>query len=90
MLKTSRAGSQIFWLGLIMRPIFWIWFCFTTIISFQIKWLAGVVLGLVSQWASLYGYIGCNVGGKSDLKDVAKNDLGAQLFKQAMRETEET
>lgn len=86
---TSGAESRIFWLGLIVCPVFWILFFFSTIFSFQIKWLAVVVMGLVLQWANLYGYIRCKVGGKSDLKDVAKNYLGAQLFKQAQKKTEE-
>ncbi|KAK7939781.1 hypothetical protein WMY93_003107 [Mugilogobius chulae] len=85
---TSSAESRIFWLGLIVCPIFWILFFFSTIISFQIKWLAVVVMGLVLQWANLYGYMRCKVGGKSDLREIAKGYFGAQLFKQ-MKTTEE-
>lgn len=36
---TSSAESRIFWLGLIVCPIFWIIFVFSTIFSFKIKWL---------------------------------------------------
>lgn len=85
----SRAESRIFWLGLIVCPIFWILFFFSTIISLKVKWLAVVVMGLVLQGANLYGYIRCKMGGRSDLRDLAKNYLGAQLFKQAMKKTEE-
>ncbi|XP_020791108.1 Golgi apparatus membrane protein TVP23 homolog B isoform X2 [Boleophthalmus pectinirostris] len=85
----SGAESRIFWLGLTVCPVFWILFFFSTIISLQIKWLAVVVMGLVLQWANLYGYLRCKVGGRSDLKDIAKGYLGAQLFKQAMKTTEE-
>ncbi|XP_072298294.1 Golgi apparatus membrane protein TVP23 homolog B isoform X1 [Eucyclogobius newberryi] len=86
---TSGAESRIFWLGLTVCPIFWILFFFSTVISLQIKWLAVVVMGLVLQWANLYGYMRCKVGGKSDLKDIAKGYLGAQLFNQAMKTKEE-
>lgn len=85
----STAESRIFWVGLIVCPIFWIIFVFSTIFSFRIKWLAVVIMGLVLQWANLYGYIKCKVGGKSDLRDMAKSYLSAQLFKQAMKKTEE-
>ncbi|KAM9394078.1 Golgi apparatus membrane protein TVP23 homolog B [Pholidichthys leucotaenia] len=85
---TSSAESRLFWLGLIVCPIFWILFVFSTIFSFNIKWLAVVVMGLVLQWANLYGYVRCKVGGKSDLRNVAKNYLGVQIFKQAMKKTE--
>lgn len=43
---------------------------------------AVVIMGLVLQWANLYGYVRCKVGGKSNLGNMAKNYLGVQLFKQ--------
>lgn len=39
-------------------------------------------MGLVLQWANLYGYVRCKVGGKSNLRTMAKNYLTAQMFKQ--------
>lgn len=42
-------------------------------------------MGLVLQWANLYGYVRCKVGGRSNLQSIAKNYLGAQLFKQVGR-----
>ncbi|KAK2833399.1 hypothetical protein Q5P01_017288 [Channa striata] len=86
---TSAAESQIFWLGLIVCPIFWIIFVFSTIFSFKIKWLAVVIMGLVLQWANLYGYVRCKVGGKSNLRNMASNYLGLQILKQAMKKTEQ-
>ncbi|CAN9505665.1 unnamed protein product [Ophioblennius macclurei] len=84
---TSSADSRIFWLGLIVCPMFWVFFVFSTIFSLKIKWLAVVIMGLVLQWANLYGYVRCKVGGKSDLGKLAKNYLSVQVFKQAMKET---
>ncbi|XP_041633784.1 Golgi apparatus membrane protein TVP23 homolog B [Cheilinus undulatus] len=86
---TSSAESRIFWLGLIICPIFWVIFVFSTIFSFRLKWLAVVIMGLVLQWANLYGYVRCKVGGKSNLGNMARNYLSAQLFKQAMTKAEE-
>ncbi|XP_069005128.1 Golgi apparatus membrane protein TVP23 homolog B [Embiotoca jacksoni] len=85
---TSSAESRIFWLGLVVCPIFWILFVFSTIFSLKIKWLAVVTMGLVLQWANLYGYVRCKVGGESNLRNMAKNYLGIQIFKQAMKKTE--
>ncbi|TNN71571.1 Golgi apparatus membrane protein TVP23 B [Liparis tanakae] len=85
----SSAESRIFWLGLIVCPIFWIVFVFSTIFSFKIKWLAVVVMGSVLQWANLYGYVRCKLGGQTNLKNMAQNYLGVQIFKQAMRKTQE-
>uniref|UniRef100_A0A7N8X1T0 Golgi apparatus membrane protein TVP23 homolog n=1 Tax=Mastacembelus armatus TaxID=205130 RepID=A0A7N8X1T0_9TELE len=83
------AESRIFWLGLIVCPIFWIIFAFSTIFSLKIKWLAVVLMGVVLQWANVYGYVRCKVGGKSNLGNMAKNYLGAQLFKQVMKTEEQ-
>ncbi|XP_030264770.1 Golgi apparatus membrane protein TVP23 homolog B [Sparus aurata] len=84
----SGADSRIFWLGLVVCPIFWVFFVFSTIFSFKLKWLAVVIMGLVLQWANLYGYLKCKMGGQSNLRDMARNYLGVQMFKQAMKKTE--
>ncbi|XP_035510805.1 Golgi apparatus membrane protein TVP23 homolog B [Morone saxatilis] len=86
---TSSAESRIFWLGLVVCPVFWVIFVFSTIFTFKIKWLAVVIMGLVLQSANLYGYVRCKVGGESNLKNMAKNYLGVQIFKQAMKKAEE-
>ncbi|XP_015227629.1 Golgi apparatus membrane protein TVP23 homolog B isoform X2 [Cyprinodon tularosa] len=88
--KTTAAESRIFWLGLTVCPIFWVIFLFSTIFSFNIKWLAVVIMGLVLQWANLYGYVRCKVGGKSSLRNMAQTYLTGQVFKQVMKETEKT
>ncbi|XP_070704160.1 Golgi apparatus membrane protein TVP23 homolog B [Pempheris klunzingeri] len=88
LITASSAESRIFWIGLIVCPIFWVIFVFSTIFSFKIKWLAVVIMGLVLQWANLYGYVRCKLGGKSNLGNMAKNYLGVQIFKQAMKTTE--
>ncbi|XP_006791447.1 Golgi apparatus membrane protein TVP23 homolog B isoform X1 [Neolamprologus brichardi] len=80
----SSAESRVFWLGLLVCPIFWILFVFSTVFSFNIKWLVVVILGLVLQWANLYGYVRCKVGGKSNLRNMAKNYLGVQILKRHM------
>ncbi|KAI5097516.1 hypothetical protein C0J45_12825 [Silurus meridionalis] len=84
----SSAESRIFWLGLIVCPILWVFFVFSTLFSFKIKWLAVVIMGVVLQWANLYGYIRCKVGGGTNLKNMATNYLGLQLFKQAMNKSQ--
>lgn len=43
---------------------------------------AVVIMGLVLQWANLYGYVRCKVGGGSNIRSIAKNYLGVQIFKE--------
>uniref|UniRef100_H3CWN7 Golgi apparatus membrane protein TVP23 homolog n=1 Tax=Tetraodon nigroviridis TaxID=99883 RepID=H3CWN7_TETNG len=84
----SSADSRIFWLGLVVCPLFWVVFVFSTIVAFRIKWLAVVFMGLVLQWANLYGYVRCKVGGASNLRTMAKNYLTVQIFKQVVEKSE--
>ncbi|KAJ8263782.1 hypothetical protein GJAV_G00141230 [Gymnothorax javanicus] len=80
----SDAESRIFWLGLVVCPIIWVIFAFSTLFSFRIKWLAVVIMGVVLQGANLYGYVRCKMGSRTSLRTVATSYLGRQLFKQAM------
>uniref|UniRef100_A0A8C7XZ47 Golgi apparatus membrane protein TVP23 homolog n=1 Tax=Oryzias sinensis TaxID=183150 RepID=A0A8C7XZ47_9TELE len=80
------AESQLFWLGLIVCPLFWVVFLFSTLFSLNLKWLAVVIMGLVLQWANLYGYVKCKLGGKSNLRSIATSYIGTQLFNRAMKE----
>ncbi len=38
-------------------------------------------MGVVLQWANLYGYVRCKVGGSTKLKNMATNYFGLKLFK---------
>ncbi|XP_056626987.1 Golgi apparatus membrane protein TVP23 homolog B [Triplophysa dalaica] len=88
--QTSNAESRIFWLGLIICPVVWVIFAFSTLFSFKIKWLAVVILGVVLQGANLYGYVRCKMGAKTNLRSMATNYFGRQFFKQAMTKQEES
>ncbi|XP_029977955.1 Golgi apparatus membrane protein TVP23 homolog B [Sphaeramia orbicularis] len=86
----SESESRIFWLGLIICPVLWVIFAFSTLFSLSIKWLPVVIMGVVLQGANLYGYIRCKVGGKTSLKNVATNYFGRQFLKQALSKEEES
>lgn len=45
-------------------------------------------MGVVLQWANLYGYVRCKVGGKSNLSTMAKNYLTLQIFKQVSQSSQ--
>ncbi|XP_068610493.1 Golgi apparatus membrane protein TVP23 homolog B [Brachionichthys hirsutus] len=86
----SESESRIFWLGLIVCPILWIVFAFSTLFSFEIKWVPMVVMGVVLQGANLYGYVRCKVGGKTSLKNMATDYFGQQFLKQTLSKEEES
>lgn len=37
--QASDSESRIFWLGLIVCPVLWVIFAFSTLFSFKIKWM---------------------------------------------------
>ncbi|KAJ8013498.1 hypothetical protein DPEC_G00030410 [Dallia pectoralis] len=86
----SDSESRVFWLGLVICPVIWGIFVFSTLISFKIKWMAVVILGVVLQGANLYGYVRCKMGGRTSLKNMATNYFGRQFLKQAMTKQEES
>ncbi|XP_034563928.1 Golgi apparatus membrane protein TVP23 homolog B [Notolabrus celidotus] len=88
--QSSDSESRIFWLGLIICPVIWVIFAFSTLFSFEIKWVPVVIMGVVLQGANLYGYVRCKVGGKTSLKNMATNYFGRQFLKQAMSKEEES
>ncbi|KAG1930030.1 Golgi apparatus membrane protein TVP23 A [Pimephales promelas] len=83
----SNSESRIFWFGLIVCPVFWGFFVFSSLLSFNIKWLAVVIMGVVLQWANLYGYVRCKVGGGTQFRNMATNYFGFKLFKKVKRNT---
>uniref|UniRef100_A0A3B1JA66 Golgi apparatus membrane protein TVP23 homolog n=1 Tax=Astyanax mexicanus TaxID=7994 RepID=A0A3B1JA66_ASTMX len=76
----TEAEAQIFWLGLIICPLIWTAFFFTTLFSFKIKWLALVVAGICLQAANLYGYLRCKAGEQEKVPKSASQYLGQQFI----------
>ncbi|EPQ11157.1 Protein FAM18A [Myotis brandtii] len=82
-IAATEAEARIFWLGLIICPIIWIVFFFSTLFSLKLKWLALVIAGISLQAANLYGYILCKMGGESDISKVAASFLSQTVFQTA-------
>ncbi|XP_034795661.1 Golgi apparatus membrane protein TVP23 homolog A isoform X1 [Pan paniscus] len=79
-IAATEAEARIFWLGLIICPMIWIVFFFSTLFSLKLKWLALVVAGISLQAANLYGYILCKMGGNSDISKVTASFLSQTVF----------
>ncbi|KFO20983.1 Protein FAM18A [Fukomys damarensis] len=79
-IAATEAEARIFWLGLIICPMIWIVFFFSTLFSLKLKWMALVIAGISLQAANLYGYILCKMGGESDISKVTANFLSQTVF----------
>ncbi|XP_048868988.1 Golgi apparatus membrane protein TVP23 homolog A-like isoform X2 [Brienomyrus brachyistius] len=75
----TEAEARVFWLGLIICPIIWTGFFFSTLFSLKLKWLALVIAGISLQAANLYGYIRCKVGEETGIPSSA-SFLGQQFL----------
>nr|XP_042139480.1 Golgi apparatus membrane protein TVP23 homolog A isoform X4 [Peromyscus maniculatus bairdii] len=82
-MAATEAEARIFWLGLIICPVIWIVFFFSTLFSLKLKWLALVIAGISLQAANLYGYILCKMGGEGDIGTVAASFLSQTVFQMA-------
>ncbi|XP_048407567.1 Golgi apparatus membrane protein TVP23 homolog A-like isoform X1 [Stegostoma tigrinum] len=82
--SSTEAEAQIFWLGLIVCPLIWTVFLFSTLFSLKLKWLALVIAGLSLQAANLYGYVRCKLGGNKNVTKAASTYLGQQLFQRTL------
>nr|DBA20231.1 TPA: hypothetical protein GDO54_015943 [Pyxicephalus adspersus] len=81
---STEVEARIFWLGLIICPMIWTIFFFSTLFSLKLKWLALVVAGISLQSANLYGYIHCKTGGQKKVERAASKFLSQQLFQRIM------
>ncbi|XP_043828186.1 Golgi apparatus membrane protein TVP23 homolog A isoform X2 [Dromiciops gliroides] len=76
----TEAEARIFWLGLIICPLIWTVFFFSTLFSLKLKWLALVIAGISLQTANLYGYIHCKLGGQKSITKVTSRFLSQTVF----------
>ncbi|XP_048349136.1 Golgi apparatus membrane protein TVP23 homolog A [Sphaerodactylus townsendi] len=76
----TEVEARIFWLGLIICPVIWTMFFFSTLFSLKLKWLALVIAGISLQAANLYGYVHCKLGGLKNLHKIAGSFPAQQMF----------
>ncbi|XP_026974154.1 Golgi apparatus membrane protein TVP23 homolog A [Sagmatias obliquidens] len=79
----TEAEARVFWLGLIICPMIWIVFFFSSLFSLKLKWLALVIAGISLQAANLYGYVLCKMGGESDISKVTASFLSQTVLQTA-------
>ncbi|KAM7002754.1 Golgi apparatus membrane protein TVP23 homolog A-like [Tautogolabrus adspersus] len=76
----TEAEARIFWLGLIICPLIWTFFFFTSLFSLKIKWLSLVVASFSLQVANLYGYLRCKAVGEDGQPPATRSLTGQQLL----------
>ncbi|XP_045420303.1 Golgi apparatus membrane protein TVP23 homolog B-like [Lemur catta] len=52
----SEVESRTFSLGRIASPVLWVIFAFSALFSFRVKWLVGVMMGVVLQGVTIWSH----------------------------------
>ncbi|XP_058501156.1 Golgi apparatus membrane protein TVP23 homolog A-like [Solea solea] len=76
----TEAEERIFWLGLIVCPLIWTFFFFTSLFDLKIKWLCLVVASISLQGANLYGYLRCKAAGQDGRPPASHSFPGQHLL----------
>ncbi|CAJ1057454.1 Golgi apparatus membrane protein TVP23 homolog A-like isoform X1 [Xyrichtys novacula] len=76
----TETEARIFWLGLIICPLIWTLFFFSSLFSMKIKWLSLVVASFSLQVANLYGYLRCKAVEKDDQPPDTHSFTGQQFL----------
>lgn len=82
--RVNNNEARIFWLGLILFPVFWGLFFLVALFGLKFKWLLLVMIALALNGANLFGYVKCNFGANKDLNSAATDFVKTQLFKNAV------
>ncbi|XP_033117793.1 Golgi apparatus membrane protein TVP23 homolog B-like [Anneissia japonica] len=83
----TASESRIFWLALVVCPVIWVFFLFTSLIKFKIDYTLIVLIGICLQGANLYGYVRCKVGSRKQLSGIATTFLGQQILRSTLSKT---
>eukprot|EP00063_Salmo_salar_P010594 XP_013985429.1 PREDICTED: Golgi apparatus membrane protein TVP23 homolog A-like isoform X2 [Salmo salar] len=81
----TEVEARIFWSGLIICPLIWTGFFFTTLFCLNIHWLVLVVASISLQVANLYGYLRCKNGRQEAPPTSTSSFLQGQHFLQRVR-----
>ncbi|XP_067641068.1 uncharacterized Golgi apparatus membrane protein-like protein CG5021 isoform X1 [Eurosta solidaginis] len=82
--RVNNNEARIFWLGLILFPVFWGLFFLVALFGLKFKWLLLVMIALALNGANLFGYVKCNFGANKDLNSAATDFVKTQLLKNAV------
>lgn len=77
--ESRTADTTIFWLGLVLAPVFWTLLMLVSIFRLNVQWFMLVTLASVLSTSNLYGYIRCRLG-TSDIKSSVTQFVAKQVF----------
>jgi len=78
--RINAMEARIFWLALILCPLFWSILFIAALFSFKFKWLLLVCIAIVLNGANLYGYVKCKMGNDQNISAATSDFIRKQVF----------
>lgn len=85
--SSLATESRLFWLGLIIFPVIWVFLFVVALISFKLTSLLIIFVAISLTSANLVGYVKCKKDSGKEMKSMAGNFLGRQIFSQMLSRT---
>jgi len=76
--------STIFWITLIVCPVLWILFFFSSFVYLSWTWIPLIIIAITLNGANLVGYLRCKFSGTQQISKIANDYLAASMLKRAM------
>lgn len=90
--RINATEARIFWLALILCPLYWSISFIIALFGLKFKWLLLVCIAIVLNGANLYGYVKCKMGNDKNISAATSDFFRKQviqnvrLFFQSFRE----
>ncbi|XP_015116840.1 uncharacterized Golgi apparatus membrane protein-like protein CG5021 isoform X2 [Diachasma alloeum] len=82
--RINASESRIFWLALILCPLFWSIFFIIALFGLKFKWLLLISIALILNGANLYGYVQCKMGKDQSMSTATSDFLKKQVMQNVM------
>ncbi|XP_020288936.1 uncharacterized Golgi apparatus membrane protein-like protein CG5021 isoform X2 [Pseudomyrmex gracilis] len=78
--RINPTEARIFWLALILCPLFWSVLFTVALFGLKFKWLLLVCIAIVLNGANLYGYVKCKMGNDQNISTATSDFIKKQVF----------
>ncbi|XP_029170286.1 uncharacterized Golgi apparatus membrane protein-like protein CG5021 isoform X1 [Nylanderia fulva] len=78
--RINATEARIFWLALILCPLFWSILFIVALFGFKFKWLLLVCIAIVLNGANLYGYVKCKMGNDKNISAATSDFIRKQVL----------
>lgn len=78
--RINATEARIFWLALILCPLYWSISFITALFGLNFKWLLLVCIAIVLNGANLYGYVKCKMGNDKNISAATSDFFRKQVI----------